>query len=59
LTRPLRLARATTFVFFALNGYLLGTWIVHIPTIEKRTEITHALLGWLLLLMGGGAFVAM
>lgn len=34
-------------------------WVVHIPAIENRTEITHVLLGWLLLLMGGGAFVAM
>jgi MFS family permease len=59
LTRPLRLARASTFVFFALNGFLLGTWVVHIPAIENRTGITHALLGWLLLLMGGGAFLAM
>ncbi|HEX5348113.1 MAG TPA: MFS transporter [Pseudonocardiaceae bacterium] len=59
LTRPLRLARASTFVFFALNGFLLSTWVVHIPAIEDRTGITHARLGWLLLLMGGGAVVAL
>ncbi|MDT0458689.1 MFS transporter [Streptomyces sp. DSM 41527] len=33
-------------------------WIVHIPGIEHRTGISHAVLGWLLLL-GAGAFAGM
>ncbi len=57
--RTLRAARLSTFTYFALNGFVLGAWIVHIPAIEHRTGISHATLGWLLLLLGGGAFAAM
>ncbi len=56
---PLRAARLATFAFFALNGFVMGMWIVHIPEIESRTGISHAMLGWLLLLLGGGAFAGM
>ncbi|WP_329791808.1 MFS transporter [Lentzea sp. DG1S-22] len=55
----LRAARAATFTYFALNGFLLGLWLVHIPTVEDRTGITHAELGRLLLLLGLGAFLGM
>ncbi|QEU96989.1 MFS transporter [Streptomyces kanamyceticus] len=55
----LRAARRATFGYFALNGFLMGMWIVHIPAIEDRAGISHAVLGWLLLLLGGGAFVGM
>jgi predicted MFS family arabinose efflux permease len=48
-----------TFAYFALNGFLLGMWIVHIPEIEQRAGISHATLGWLLLLLGAGAFAGM
>ncbi|WP_446750708.1 MFS transporter [Streptomyces sp. WZ-12] len=37
----------------------MGMWIVHIPSIEQRVGIDHAVLGWLLLLLGAGAFVGM
>ncbi len=37
----------------------MGMWIVHIPSIEHRVGISHAVLGWLLLLLGAGAFVGM
>jgi len=57
--RPLRLGRLATFVYFALNGFLMGMWIVHIPVVEQHTGISHAVLGWLLLLLGVGAFVGM
>ncbi|WP_234971354.1 MFS transporter [Jatrophihabitans endophyticus] len=56
---PLRRARAATFGYFGLNGFLLGVWVVHIPTIERRAGISHATLGWLLLLLGLGAFAGM
>ncbi|MFI9029478.1 MFS transporter [Streptomyces sp. NPDC053560] len=59
MERSLRYGRVATFVYFALNGFLLGMWIVHIPTIEQRTGISHAVLGWLLLLLGLGAFAGM
>lgn len=52
-------ARQATFAFFFLNGFLMGMWIVHIPVIERRTGIGHAQLGWLLLLLGAGAFLGM
>ncbi|MGW7342470.1 MFS transporter [Streptomyces sp. NPDC054854] len=55
----LRRGRAATFVYFALNGFVMGMWIVHIPAVEARTGIGHALLGWLLLVLGAGAFAGM
>ncbi|WP_232836934.1 MFS transporter [Lentzea terrae] len=55
----LKAARVATFTYFVLNGFLLGLWLVHIPTIEQRTGIDHAELGRLLLLLGLGAFVGM
>jgi len=57
--KRLRRARAATFAFFALNGFVVGMWLVHIPAIEHRAGISHATLGLLLLLLGGGAFVGM
>lgn len=59
MDRSLRAARLATFAFFALYGFVLGMWIVHIPTVEQRVGIDHAVLGLLLLLLGGGAFVGM
>ncbi|MCR3752340.1 Fucose permease [Lentzea californiensis] len=55
----LKAARVATFTYFALNGFLLGLWLVHIPTVEDRTGISHAELGRLLLLLGLGAFLGM
>ncbi|MEU1127859.1 MFS transporter [Streptomyces sp. NPDC005899] len=59
MDRLLRVGRLATFVYFTLCGFVLGMWIVHIPTIEQRVGISHAVLGWLLLLLGGGAFAGM
>ncbi|MDI5972463.1 MFS transporter [Streptomyces sp. SL13] len=59
MDRTLRAGRAATFAFFALNGFVLGMWVVHIPAVEGRTGISHAVLGWLLLLLGGGAYAGM
>ncbi|GAA3956368.1 MFS transporter [Actinomadura viridis] len=57
--RSLRAARAATFVYFVLNGTLLGAWVVHIPAIEERVGVSHATLGGLLVLLGLGAFIGM
>lgn len=57
--RRLRVARLSTFVYFTLNGFVMGLWVVHIPAIEHRAGISHATLGWLLLVLGGGALVGM
>ncbi|MEU3791102.1 MFS transporter [Streptomyces fructofermentans] len=59
MERHLRAGRLATFAYFTLNGFLLGMWIVHIPDIEHRVGIGHATLGWLLLLLGAGAFTGM
>ncbi|MER7024623.1 MULTISPECIES: MFS transporter [Streptomyces] len=56
---PPRAARLATFAFFALNGFLMGMWIVHLPVVEHRTGVDHATLGRLLLLLGAGAFAGM
>ncbi|MFE9603684.1 MFS transporter [Streptomyces hokutonensis] len=55
----LRGARIATFVYFALCGTLMGTWVVNIPAVEERVGITHATLGGLLVLLGLGAFIGM
>ncbi|MFF2382059.1 MFS transporter [Streptomyces sp. NPDC058108] len=59
MERHPRAARLATFAYFVLNGFLLGMWIVHIPSVEQRVGIGHATLGWLLLLLGAGAFAGM
>ncbi|MFE2638664.1 MFS transporter [Streptomyces scopuliridis] len=59
MERSLCAARIATFGFFTLNGFVMGMWVVHIPTVEHRAGISHAVLGWLLLLLGGGAFAGM
>ncbi|WP_030256101.1 MFS transporter [Streptomyces violens] len=59
MERSLRHGRVATFAYFALNGFVLGMWVVHIPAVEHRAGISHAVLGWLLLLLGLGAFAGM
>ncbi|WP_037868749.1 MFS transporter, partial [Streptomyces sp. SPB074] len=59
MNKALRAARRATFAVFLLNGFVMGMWVVHIPAVEDRAGIGHALLGWLLLLLGGGAFLGM
>lgn len=59
MEQDLRAGRLATFAYFSLNGFLMGMWVVHIPGIEHRTGISHAVLGWLLLLLGAGAFAGM
>jgi MFS family permease len=59
MERSLRAARVATFVYFALCGTVMGTWVVQIPAIEDRVDISHATLGGLLVLLGGGAFLGM
>ena len=48
-----------TFVYFVLDGTLMGMWLVQIPAVEKRVGISHATLGSLLVLLGLGAFIGM
>ncbi|MEV5803494.1 MFS transporter [Streptomyces collinus] len=59
MERSLRGARVATYVYFVLCGTLMGAWVVHIPAVEERVDISHATLGGLLVLLGLGAFVGM
>ncbi|MET7999207.1 MFS transporter [Amycolatopsis sp. NPDC005232] len=59
LDRLPRGARVATWSFFALNGFAVGMWVVHIPVVERATGISHTTLGALLLVLGGAAFVGM
>lgn len=59
MERSLRAARVATFVYFVLDGTLMGMWLVQIPAVEKRVGISHATLGSLLVLLGLGAFTGM
>ncbi|MEV5962195.1 MFS transporter [Kribbella sp. NPDC051952] len=56
---PPRAARVATWLYFGLNGFAVGMWVVHIPNIEHATGITHSTLGLLLLVLGGAAFTGM
>lgn len=56
--RP-RVARLATWMFFAVNGFAVGMWVVHIPNVERATGISHSTLGALLLVLGGAAFAGM
>lgn len=58
-TAPPRAARVATWLYFGLNGFAVGMWVVHIPSIEQTTGITHSTLGLLLLVLGGAAFIGM
>ncbi|GAA3133981.1 MFS family permease [Kribbella aluminosa] len=58
-TAPPRAARVATWLYFGLNGFAVGMWVVHIPSIEQRTGITHSTLGLLLLVLGAAAFTGM
>jgi MFS family permease len=55
----LRAARVATFAYFILCGTVMGTWVVNIPAVEERVDISHAALGGLLVLLGLGAFIGM
>ncbi|MEV6207324.1 MFS transporter [Kitasatospora sp. NPDC051914] len=59
MDRSLRAAHVATYVYFVLNGTLIGAWVVHIPAVEARVGISHAALGGLLVVLGLGAFVGM
>ncbi|WP_068280649.1 MFS transporter [Aldersonia kunmingensis] len=55
----LRAARAGVFGIFALNGFMLAMWVVHIPVISERAGVSKATLGLLILVLAGGALIGM
>ncbi|HWD01744.1 MAG TPA: MFS transporter [Amycolatopsis sp.] len=54
-----RAARFATWSFFALNGFAVGMWVVHIPEAERATHLSHPALGALLLVLGAAALAGM
>lgn len=55
----LRRARVSTSVCFAIIGIALSMWLVNIPAVRQRTQISNASLGSAILLFGVGAVIAM
>lgn len=55
----LRSARAAIFGVFGVNGFLLAMWVVQIPAVKTRTDISHSTLGSVLLLLAIGAIAGM
>src|SRR5262245_7133139 len=51
--------RAATFVVFAVNGAMIGTWVAHIPWLQAHLDASTATIGIALLCMALGALVAM
>ncbi|MGM7648138.1 MFS transporter [Nocardia sp. JW2] len=59
IDRRLRSARGAVFGAFTLNGVLLAMWVVHIPAITDRTEVSASTLGMFVLLLAGTALIGM
>ena len=51
--------RLATFLVFAVNGAMIGTWVAHIPWLQDHLGISKATLGLCLLCMAAGAVVSM
>jgi predicted MFS family arabinose efflux permease len=51
--------RLATFLVFAVNGAMVGTWVAHIPWLQDHLRISRATLGFCLLCMAAGALVSM
>ena len=54
----LQKARFAVFAYFTISGAAVTFWAVHIPFVEDKFEISHAAIGSLLLVFGGGALTA-
>lgn len=59
MTRSRVQARAAVFVTFFAVGLGMGAWLVSIPAVQERTQVSHAVLGGLLLLLGLGGVIGM
>ena len=51
--------RLATFVVFAINGAMVGTWVAQFPWLQDHLRPSKATLGVCLLVMAAGAFVSM
>ncbi|WP_194817591.1 MFS transporter [Nocardia sp. XZ_19_385] len=59
IERPMRRARVAVFTVFALNGFLLALWVVHIPVITDRTGVAKSTLGTFILMLAGAGIIGM
>jgi predicted MFS family arabinose efflux permease len=55
----LRRSRFAVSGVFAAVGFVMATWLVNIPAVQARAGISHATLGFLLLMLGAGGVLAM
>lgn len=55
----LRQARASVFWYFLLCGSAVTVWATHIPVVENDLSLSHAQIGIIILLLGGGALASM
>src|SRR3954453_18505527 len=51
--------RAATFLVFAVNGAMIGSWVAHIPWLQDHLSVSKATIGLCLLCMAAGALVSM
>ena len=54
----LQKARFAVFAYFTIAGAAVTFWAVHIPFVENKLDVSHAAIGTLLLVFGGGALTA-
>jgi MFS family permease len=54
----LRIARFSVFAFFTITGASVTFWAVHIPYVEDKLQISHAVIGGILLVFGAGSLTA-
>ncbi|MEU8897103.1 MFS transporter [Nocardia sp. NPDC048505] len=59
IERPMRRARLAVFTVFALNGFLVAMWVVHIPVITDRTGVAKSTLGTFILMLAGAGVIGM
>lgn len=58
-TPLLRRARVAVFGFFFISGLALALWVVYIPAVQAALDLSHSVLGSLLLFLGLGSFIGM
>src|SRR3546814_10702981 len=56
---PAAPARRATAVVFFVNGFLMASWVPHVPEAKDRLDLNDATLGLALLGMALGAVAAM
>lgn len=58
MTIQIRTPWRAVSAMFAMNGALYGMWAARVPAVAERFDLSHAVLGLLLLLLAGGAIIA-